>query len=114
MKAKSVTKAIFLVLVLGFSSCTEHQKARHKEKNIIVPAEKTLQEAGVRKDTLYFLWENYEEYNEYTNKVETIKPYRSDSKQGLAFAFPNGEYFLFEDGSISEKLKIKLYILNHS
>lgn len=94
-------KMIFLVLVFGFMGCTEHQKAEHRGREI------DPHELDFQKDTLYFLWENYQEYNEYTNKIETITPCRSDTQQALTFAYPKGGYFLFKDGFISEKLKIK-------
>ena len=91
MKPKIALIIIFMLYFL-FLGCTEHQKARHKDREI------ELFEVGIKKDTLYFIWEDSNNY---------LKPYYSDRENALVFICCNGEVFLFEDGSVFETLNIK-------
>ena len=91
MKPKIVLINVILLLFI-LLSCTKHHKAKHRER------EREPFEVGIKKDTLYFIWEDSNNY---------LKPYYSDRENALVFICCNGEVFLFEDGSVLETLNIK-------
>lgn len=114
MKAKSVTKFILCILFLG--GCVDNTppkkstKVKHKETEKL-----WYDDEDFKKDTLYILWEKQKiYYPDFITELPDYKekkyfyndPYYSEEDKSIVFQFSNST-LLFEDGSISDILKIK-------
>lgn len=99
-------KIVIISLLFLFFGCKEYPKAKHKEYELL-PAEISLQKAGLVKDTLYFLYKEIR----LPNGLIKNEPFYEKNEQGVIFNLTDDgksyESFLFEDGSISETLDIE-------